>query len=66
VSGSPFEAASAAAAVAIDPTGTYAYVTNAGDNSVSAFTINGSTGALTKVQGSPFSAGSTPYGVAVL
>ncbi|MHB1550209.1 MAG: beta-propeller fold lactonase family protein, partial [Vulcanimicrobiaceae bacterium] len=51
----------------------FAYVTNAsGVGSVSAYTINAATGALTPVVGSPFAAGSSspsgsssPWGVAV-
>jgi 6-phosphogluconolactonase len=41
------------------------YVVNAGSNSVSAYTINGSTGALTTVPGSPFATGRNPHAVAV-
>jgi 6-phosphogluconolactonase (cycloisomerase 2 family) len=47
-------------AVTIDPSGQFAYVPNAGSNNVSAYAINGTTGALTAVAGSPFAAGSDP------
>src|ERR1700682_1085457 len=48
-----------------DPVG-FAYVTSLGSSgNVSAYNIEGSTGALTPVQGSPFSAGTTPVSVAV-
>ena len=43
----------------------YVYVTNDGSGNVSAYAIDASTGALTKVKGSPFSAGPQPWGIAV-
>lgn len=43
----------------------YAYVTNGTSNSVSAYTICATTGALTPVAGSPFAAGAGPNTVAV-
>ncbi|MBI3656077.1 MAG: beta-propeller fold lactonase family protein, partial [Acidobacteria bacterium] len=43
----------------------FAYVANHGSNNVSGYTINGATGALTAVPGSPFSAGSHPISVTV-
>jgi DNA-binding beta-propeller fold protein YncE len=44
----------------------YAYVTTFGDsNNISAYSIEGTTGALTPVVGSPYSAGATPLSVAV-
>jgi DNA-binding beta-propeller fold protein YncE len=67
VRGSPFVAGSIPDAVAIDPAGKFAYVTNeaaGGYGSVSAYTINASTGTLTKVQGSPFAAGDWPVAIA--
>ena len=36
-----------------------------GSDNVSTYTIDATTGALKKVKGSPFAAGTTPYGVAV-
>jgi 6-phosphogluconolactonase len=59
--------------VAVDPSGRFVYVANAGPNAgfngipgdVSAYTINGGTGALTLVPGSPFPAGQRPQSVAV-
>jgi 6-phosphogluconolactonase (cycloisomerase 2 family) len=38
----------------------FTYVVNGGDNTVSAYTINATTGALTLVPGSPFATGSVP------
>ena len=43
----------------------FAYVANFESNSVSAYIIDASSGALTQVQGSPFSAGFNPIGVAI-
>ena len=51
--------------VAVASTGKFAYVANFSSHTVSAYTINASSGALTPVKGSPFAAGSGPYGVAV-
>ena len=48
----------------VDPSGKFAYVANANSNNISAYTINGNTGALTAVSGSPFAAG-VPYSAAV-
>src|SRR3954469_12106348 len=43
----------------------FAYVTNFQSNNVSAYTIDGSTGALSEIEGSPFAAGVGPTAVAV-
>ena len=67
VAGSPFSTGTAPWGIAIDPTGSFAYVTNNAGNSdsISAFRINATTGALTPVMGSPFAAGTYPLGVAI-
>jgi len=68
VSGSPFAdggAGTFATSVTVDPSGRFGYVANAGTNSVSAYTINASTGALTAISGSPFAAGLNPTSVTV-
>ena len=65
ITGSPFAAGGTSFSVAVDPTGTYAYVANWGSNNVSAYAINFSTGALTEITGSPFTAGTNPISVAV-
>jgi len=70
VQGSPFAAGYGAYAVAIDPTGKFAYVANNGTSSgkqgnVSAFGIDPHTGALVPVPGSPFAAGSNPLRVTI-
>src|ERR1700737_4896149 len=46
-------------------TGGFAYVANLYSNNVSAYTIDGTTGALTPVAGSPFATGSAPVSVTV-
>jgi 6-phosphogluconolactonase (cycloisomerase 2 family) len=38
----------------VDPKGRFAYVANRGDNTISAYAIDGTTGTLTPVPGSPF------------
>ena len=50
--------------LAVDPTGKFAYVANFGDDNVSAYTIDASSGALTPVTGSPFAALVDPFGIA--
>ncbi|NJN36006.1 MAG: lactonase family protein [Nitrospiraceae bacterium] len=41
------------------------YVANGSNNNVIGFTVNGLTGALTSMGGSPFAAGSIPIGVTI-
>jgi len=41
----------------------FAYVANAGSNTVSAHSIEASTGTLTAVTGSPFAAGTSPWSI---
>ncbi|HEX2711883.1 MAG TPA: beta-propeller fold lactonase family protein [Candidatus Acidoferrales bacterium] len=69
VPGSPFPAGTSPLSVAVDPMGRFAYVANEGSpvlgGNVSAYTIDGATGALTPVPGSPFPAGAGPHSVAV-
>ncbi len=72
VPGSPFAAGSFPISVAVDPSGKFAYVTNQCGNvfcsvsgSVSAYTIDSTTGALSPVPGSPFAAGTFPLSVAI-
>src|SRR5258705_368024 len=43
----------------------FAYVANEGDDTVSGYTINSATGALTPIAGSPIATGSLPKSVAV-
>ena len=69
VSGSPFATGGIPGgipfSVAINPAGTLAFVANSADNTVSVYSINATTGALTAVPGSPFAAGTNPYSVAI-
>ena len=71
LTGSPFAAGYMPSAVAIDPTGKFAYAVNNGSISgkypgnVSAYAINARAGALTQVKGSPFAAGDGPTGMAI-
>ncbi|HLJ24673.1 MAG TPA: beta-propeller fold lactonase family protein [Candidatus Acidoferrales bacterium] len=51
--------------IAIDPAGKFAYVANMGSNNISAYTIDGSTGALAPMPGSPFIAGIAPSSLAI-
>jgi 6-phosphogluconolactonase (cycloisomerase 2 family) len=73
VAGSPFGTGSAPLGVATCSVAlggkkgrddNYAYVTNSSSNNVSAFSINAASGALTAVTGSPYGAGTEPFGVA--
>jgi 6-phosphogluconolactonase len=71
VAGSPFAAGENDSSVTVDPSGRFVYVTNVCISSadcsgtVLAYTINRSTGALSKISGSPFAAGSDPFSVTV-
>lgn len=64
VAGSPFSGGPNPTAVTVDPTGTFAFVTNQGNNTISAFRINAASGALAPVVGSPYAVGTSPQGVA--
>jgi 6-phosphogluconolactonase len=65
VAGSPFATGKDPLSVTVDPSGKFAYIANSGDNNVSAYTINATTGALTAVTDSPFEAGTGPRSVTV-
>jgi DNA-binding beta-propeller fold protein YncE len=75
VPGSPFAAGAYAFSAAIDPSGKFAYVVNVcssnvnsgciGNGNVSAYTIDGTTGALAPIPGSPFAGGQDSLSVAV-
>jgi 6-phosphogluconolactonase len=72
IPGSPFATGSGPGWVTVDPTGRYVYVANcarlcsgSGDGNVSGYAINKTTGALTPVPGSPFTADQVPYAIAV-
>ena len=62
--GSPFATGRLPEDLAVDPTGRYAYVANAGDDTISAYRIHHLTGALSALPGSPFKAGRHPLALA--
>jgi 6-phosphogluconolactonase len=57
IAGSPYPTGAGPNGVIVDPTGVYVYVANKGSNSINAFSLNGGSGVLTAVSGSPFSSG---------
>jgi 6-phosphogluconolactonase (cycloisomerase 2 family) len=61
ITGQPFANANGSSpdSPAIEPTGQYLYVNNNGAQTISAFSINQSSGALTQLSGSPFSIAGT-------
>src|SRR5581483_1426035 len=61
----PFPAGHGSIGVASDPAGKFLFAANLQDDTLSAFTIDASTGALTPVAGSPFSTHSAPVDVQV-
>jgi probable HAF family extracellular repeat protein len=63
IPGSPFGAGAAASAIAIDPSGRFAYVANFQGNNVSAFKMDQSTGGLLPI--ASYAAGSNPDAVTV-
>jgi 6-phosphogluconolactonase len=68
VPGSPFAAGTNPIAVAVAPGGTFAYVVNRGDNTITVFSIDAATGALTALlggTGNPFPTGTAPNGIAI-
>lgn len=65
----PVEVGTDPAGVALDSSGKYAYVPNTADATISAFALDGSSGALTAVAGAPFASGGNgningPLGIA--
>jgi 6-phosphogluconolactonase (cycloisomerase 2 family) len=54
VTGQPFAVGNRPKSVVIEPTGKYLYVLDGGDNTVSAYQIDSTTGALTQLTSSPF------------
>jgi 6-phosphogluconolactonase len=51
--------------MAIDPSGRFAYLVNEGSNDISGYAIDGDTGALTPIPGSPFATGRGPSSLAI-
>jgi 6-phosphogluconolactonase (cycloisomerase 2 family) len=58
-------AVTSAALTCIVKAGRFVYVANNGDTTISAFAIDPTTGALTAISGSPFRAGTYPFGIKV-
>ena len=48
----------------VDKSGAYVYMTNSTNGTISAWTLNATTGALTEIAGSPFATGLSPYSLA--
>jgi DNA-binding beta-propeller fold protein YncE len=65
MAGSPFPGGDGAWGEAIDPSGQFLYTTNSYDGRISMFTVNGTTGALTPVAGSPLVYGTAPTSIAI-
>ncbi|MGO9038589.1 MAG: beta-propeller fold lactonase family protein, partial [Steroidobacteraceae bacterium] len=65
IGGSPFAAGTQPASVAVDPTGMFAYVANAGSDTVSVYAIDATTGELSPIGGSPFVTGTSPAAIAI-
>jgi 6-phosphogluconolactonase len=63
VPGSPQSSVSAAAVLAIDPTGKFLYV--GGNGGVAAYSIDAASGELTAVPGSPVNVDGVPYSAAI-
>jgi 6-phosphogluconolactonase (cycloisomerase 2 family) len=63
--GSPFAAGQEPVALALEPTGHYAYVANAGSNDISAYHVHNKTGLMSAIPGSPFKAGKRPVDLKV-
>ena len=61
----PGAPAATPSSVAVTPSGSFVFVANAGQNTVSVFAVDAGTGALTAVAGSPFAAGTAPAAVTV-
>jgi 6-phosphogluconolactonase len=65
ISGSPFKAGSQPRSIAFDGTGDFLYVANGSDNTISGYSVL-SSGTLTPLTGSPFSAvGTGPFALAL-
>jgi 6-phosphogluconolactonase len=62
---STFATGSGATSIASDPRGRFIYVVNEWADTVSGFSVDAATGALTPVPGSPFAAGVRPRDVAI-
>jgi 6-phosphogluconolactonase (cycloisomerase 2 family) len=50
----------------LNPAGTFAYVVNGVDNTISAYSVDGTTGMLTAVTGGSAATGNIPRGMAIV
>jgi 6-phosphogluconolactonase (cycloisomerase 2 family) len=64
-SAAPVATATFPIALALHPSGQFAYVVNQTSGDVSAFAVDAATGALSPVAHSPFAAGSQPHAIAI-
>ncbi len=64
ISGSPFAAGSGPSSLSVDPAGRFVYVSNLMNDTVTAFTINSSTGALSQIDFDTVTAGTQDLSVA--
>lgn len=68
ITGSPFNTGSCCVnlnGMAVEPSGHYLLTANSSNGNVTVFSIDGVSGALTAVTGSPFTTGGSPNGIAV-
>ncbi len=59
----PKQTADAVQGLAVNSAGTFLYAAETGINSIRVLSINATTGALTEITGSPYTAGTGPYGI---
>lgn len=65
ITGSPFATGNNPQGITTDPSGKFLYTANANDNTVTAFTIDGSLGTLTPISGSPFATLASPAALTI-
>jgi 6-phosphogluconolactonase (cycloisomerase 2 family) len=65
IAGSPVPAGSSPCSAAVDPTGSFVFTANVNSQSVSGYSIDQTTGALTELPGSPFTTGIGPAQIVV-
>lgn len=65
VPGSPFAAGAEPTGLAVDPTGRFVFIANAGSNNISAYAVESGTGTLRALPGGSFATGSRPVSLAI-
>jgi 6-phosphogluconolactonase len=63
VAGSPFAAGANTSEASIEPSDSFAYLTNTDDSTITGYAINASTAVLTPLPGSPFAVEVEPYNI---